>query len=1101
MASENKPRCFASGFASKRLMVVILSALIAHLPGFYQELYASIEHSYAPPRNESVDSATTASQNDAPLLEAEKPIDRAMQGGETHLYRLTVNSGQYLRVVVNQQGIDVAVALIQPDGKRILDVDSPNGKWGNEPVSIVAEASGEYRIEVRSPKAPPGRYEIKLEALRHPSESDLARVAAEREFYQTRKLAAQPSAQAKRDAIAKFEQVLSSFRSLEDRAMEMLTLNLIGLIHHFLRDLQNALDYYNNALALSRAIGDRAFEAAMLNNIGGVYDILAEPHKALGHFDQALSIFEALGDSSEQGNTQSNIAIIYANLGERQKALEYYNKALPLIRKVENMRREAIILDNIGQIYIELGEPQRAMEYHQRALELRRIAKDPRSEARSLQLIGYAHSAMDHLSEALKYYDQALALQRTVGDKSGEALTLNLMALAHSSLGELQRSLEYRQQSLQLLQAVGDRRREAYTLARIGQDYISLGQPDKALEYCRQALSLAQTVADRAGQAIALHLLAHAERDKGNLADARKHIEDAISRVSAMRADLDSRTFRTSYFAREQGSYEFYIDLLMRMHNRSPSEGHDAAALAISEQARARSLLETLSEARIDIRQGVDASLLARERELSQRINAKAARLIQALGQQNAKERAASLNKEISELEDHYQQAQAAVRKASPQYAALTQPQPLTAREIQQLLDEETLLLQYSVGDERSYLWAVTKDSIKSYELPKREVIKKAARRVYDLLTARSLRIKEETAAQRRQRITRADAQLLQAAAELSEIVIGPAASELRGKRLVVVPDGELHYVPFAVLPAPLANQVSNAQEKRNNKIQTSNQSYRPLIASHEIVSLPSASAFAEHRKSLAGRKPAERGVAIIADPVFSSDDERLKARPGNNREHKTEQPDSTAAIRLLEHAADNNTVIARLPFTRREAEEILSVAPSQSSFKAVDFKATRAAATNPELSKYRYVHFATHGHLNTEHPDSSGIVLSMVDERGQSQPGMLMVREIYNLKLPAELVVLSACETGLGKEFRGEGLWGLTRGFMYAGAARVVVGLWSVNDRATSELMARFYKAMLKDNQRPAAALRTAQVEMWRQKQWQSPYYWAAFTLQGEWR
>jgi CHAT domain-containing protein len=596
-------------------------------------------------------------------------------------------------------------------------------------------------------------------------------------------------------------------------------------------------------------------------------------------------------------------------------------------------------------------------------------------------------------------------------------------------------------------------------------------------------------------------LLAHAERDRGNLADARKHIEDAISRVSAMRADLDSRTFRTSYFAREQSGYEFYIDLLMRMHNRSPSEGHDQAALAISEQARARSLLEMLSEARIDIRQGVDPTLLARERELSQQINAKAARLIQALGQQNAKEQAASLNKEISELEDQYQRVRAAIRKASPQYAALTEPQPLNSKEIQQLLDEETLLLQYSVGDHRSYLWVVARDSIKSYELPKREVIKKAARQVYDLLTARSLRIKEETAAERRQRIARADEQLLQAAAQLSEIVIGPAAAELRGKRLVVVPDGELHYIPFAVLPAPLANQASAAQEKTNNKIQTSNQSYRPLIASHEIVSLPSASAFAEHRKSLAGRKPAGRAIAVIADPVFSSADERLKAPRDNSAGEKSGQADSTATTRILEHTAENKIAIARLPFTGREAEEILSIVPSSSNFKALGFNATRAAASSPELAKYRYVHFATHGHLNTENPDSSGIVLSLIDERGQPQPGMLLARELYNLKLPAELVVLSACETGLGKEFRGEGLWGLTRGFMYAGAARVVVSLWSVNDRATSELMARFYKAMLKDKQTPAAALRTAQVEMWRQKQWQSPYYWAAFTLQGEWR
>jgi CHAT domain-containing protein len=193
--------------------------------------------------------------------------------------------------------------------------------------------------------------------------------------------------------------------------------------------------------------------------------------------------------------------------------------------------------------------------------------------------------------------------------------------------------------------------------------------------------------------------------------------------------------------------------------------------------------------------------------------------------------------------------------------------------------------------------------------------------------------------------------------------------------------------------------------------------------------------------------------------------------------------------------------VIPRLPFTRQEASRLLALTPKDSSFGAIDFQANRKTVLKGELSQYRYVHFATHGLLDSERPGLSSLVLSMVDEKGQQQDGFLRANDIYNLKLPAELVVLSACQTGLGKEIKGEGLVGLTRGFMYAGAARVVVSLWNVNDRATSELMTKFYEKMLKRGERPAAALRAAQVEMWRQRQWQSPYYWAAFTLQGEWR
>jgi CHAT domain-containing protein len=207
----------------------------------------------------------------------------------------------------------------------------------------------------------------------------------------------------------------------------------------------------------------------------------------------------------------------------------------------------------------------------------------------------------------------------------------------------------------------------------------------------------------------------------------------------------------------------------------------------------------------------------------------------------------------------------------------------------------------------------------------------------------------------------------------------------------------------------------------------------------------------------------------------------------------------------MLKHLADEGNSgplrFPRLPYTRQEADRILSIMPSPSNLKATDFNARRATALGDELRNYRYIHFATHGYLDSERPALSAIVLSLVDERGQAQDGFLRVQEVYNMQLPAELVVLSACQTGLGREIKGEGLVGLTRGFMYAGAPRVIVSLWSVSDRATADLMGRLYAGMIKGGQRPAAALRSAQLEMWRQHGWRSPYYWAAFVQQGEWR
>jgi CHAT domain-containing protein len=269
---------------------------------------------------------------------------------------------------------------------------------------------------------------------------------------------------------------------------------------------------------------------------------------------------------------------------------------------------------------------------------------------------------------------------------------------------------------------------------------------------------------------------------------------------------------------------------------------------------------------------------------------------------------------------------------------------------------------------------------------------------------------------------------------------------------------------------------------------------------------LPSASAMAVLRRETSGRKPAPKTLAVFADPVFDGTDARAGktvayARPTASQDAARE------STRILEHLAEPSDSasaslkIPRLPYTAQEADEILGVFRGGANLKAVGFEASRAAATNGQLSDYRYLHFATHGYLDTERPSLSALVLSQVDQNNQPLDGFLRVNDIYNTRLSADLVVLSACQTGLGKEVRGEGLMGLTRAFLYAGAPRVIVSLWNVNDRATAELMTKLYRNMLRADMRPAAALRAAQLEMRKQKRWESPYYWAAFVQHGEWR
>lgn len=1058
------------------------------------------------------------SDKDVRLLEQGKPIERELKGGEAHAYQVALTAGQYLRAVVEQRGIDVVVTLFGPDGKKLLEVDSPNGTQGPETVVLVAEAPGVYRMEVRSPgkDAPGGRYEVKLEELRAATEQDRSRIAAKRALMEGSQLREQATAESLRKAIKKYEEAVLLWRGVGDLSKEAFTLHSIGAVYSELGEMQNAMAYYHKALPLRRAVGDRGGESVTLIDIGGIYASSGEMLKALDFFNQALTLARAIGDREGEATALHNIGFVYRNTGELQKALDSYHQVLPLERAMGDRRGEASTLNGIGAVYASLGELQKALDYYNQVLPLRRAASDRSGEANTLSNIGYVYNNMGDIQKALDYYSQALPLRRLVGDRRGEANTLNNIGTAYRDLNEPQKALGYYNQALPLRRDVGDRSGEANTLHNIGAAHSELGEKLKAFDFFNQALTLRRAVGDRSGEAATLASIARLERDGGDLSEARSRIEAALNIIESIRTKIVSQELRTSYFASVQSYYEFYIDLLMRLHKRRPSEGFDAAGLLASERARARSLLELLAEARADIRQGIDPQLLERERTLQRQLNATAERQTRLLSGKHTKEQAAAIAEEVEGLTTELQQVAAQIRQRSPRYAALTQPAPLSLEEIQtEVLDPETLLLEYALGDERSYLWAVTPTSISSHELPKRSEIDAAARRVYELMTARnelsSLAI-GDTEAQKiarftkdRARIAQADAQLPEAASRLSQMLMSPVASQLGTKRLLIVSDGALRYIPFAVLPDPAT--ADRGEDGR-----------QPLVVAHEIVSLPSASTLAVLRRELRGRTPAARSVAVLADPVFGKEDVRVDealsrqrqkspgTRKDGNQLASANTSTSTAPTNIIRALRDVGMVrdgagIPRLLFSGREANSILALAPPGEGMKRLGFEANRAVAISPELARYRMVHFATHGLLNSEHPELSGIVLSLVDGQGQPVDGFLRLHDIYNLRLSADMVVLSACQTALGKEIKGEGLVGLTRGFMYAGVPRVVASLWKVDDVATAELMKRFYRGILGDRLRPAAALRAAQVEMSGSRRWQSPYYWAAFELQGEWK
>jgi CHAT domain-containing protein/tetratricopeptide (TPR) repeat protein len=942
-----------------------------------------------------------------------------------------------------------------------------------------------------------------------------------------------------KQALELYEQTLPLYQAVGNRAGEASALQGLGVVYLELGEREKAIDHLTSALSLARAAKNRGLEANILSPLASAYGEGGDTRKEIELSNEALAIWREVNNPRSEATLLSNLAMLYRSLGERQRALDLFKESLDKAVKFGGARGTAPQLQGLATTYNELGEKQQALDYFLQALEVARQLKDPVFEASTLENLGILYNSLGDQARAAEQLEKALSIAQRVNNPRLETSVLLTLAWFNYGRGEQAKALEYfdtvqtrkgsspgtvidarngaaliyneqqqRDRALDVLKRalsearkLGSRAAEATTLHNLGWVSDAGGDRAAAREYFTQALQLNRETGNRSSEAATLFGLAKLERDDGNLDAARTQIEAALDVVENLRAKVASQELRTSFFASVRKYYDLYLDVLMQLDQKRPGEGFSAQALQASERARARSLLEILTEARADIRQGVDAKLVARERELQDLLNGKAEALLQFKLRKGGQTQAEALAKELDELTRELQQLRAEIRRQSPRYATLTQPQPLSLPEIQaRVLDADTLLLEYALGEERSYLWTVTPTSLRSYVLPKRAEIEQAAERVYQLLTTRKQTKRAFAKTKARSAPSVADAQYWRAAQALGRMILQPVASQLGHKRLLIVAEGALQFVPFSALPEPVAR--TKAANRR-----------QPLIVKHEIISLPSASTLAVLRDEIKDRPAAPKAVAVFADPVFAANDERLNktappATKASGKESGSKESGDVARTLILKKVTTQATAedagefgIRRLRFTRAEAERIAGTGRREESTVALDFAANRAALFNPELSQYRIVHIATHGLLDTERPELSALVFSLVDEQGQPQDGFLRAHEVYNLNLPSELVVLSACETGLGKQVRGEGLVGLTRGFMYAGAARVLVSLWAVSDRGTSELMARFYRNLLKDGARPAAALRAAQIEMWRAGRWQAPYYWAPFVLQGEWR
>jgi len=850
---------------------------------------------------------------------------------------------------------------------------------------------------------------------------------------------------------------------LYDRAK---TINNLGVTYYYMGDWDSAAPFFRTAVGSYQSIEEWEAELDPLSNLAVIDYEQGKLLKASESFQRILEILPPDKLRRYKADTLDNLAASQLVLGHLDDALQSFSNALLIHEQIEDKKGRGRSLAGIGTSYYSIGEQELALEYLETALEARQEANDGRGQVSVLNFIGNIQRQRGAYSKALQAHSNAQLLATSSIDKARGQILISQDLIAAGKPGEALGNLE---QAESLANSSSNQKLLADVMRVSGDAWLQAGQYRQSFDAYEQAANAYQSLGLGAEQAQAIFGAAKATRELGSLEDALQHAEAAVTLVESLRSQLIAPELRAFFLASRQDYYAFLIDLLMDMHETSPGGTDDylRQALSVSERRRARALVDLIGEASINLSSADSSDFSDRQLQLYQQMAESRYRLTRLLDRPNdgvsaPTETISSIQQELAEIENELNLLHIENRKRNPDFASLTDPHILDAEQIQGLLEPNTAMLQYTLGENRSFVWLVTRDTIEAWSLADRKTIEQSARRVYELLRVPAFS-------------QQAKAELTTALTQLSDQILGPIG-QLRQSRVVVVADGVLQYLPFSILNSP--DEQSEQQA---------------LIVKHEIIHLPSMSVVAAQRRNRRDPKKPLKEIAIFADPVFSSDDIRLKAvSPGGS-------PASTARQKIL--LGDNSDQLKRLPATAQEALNIAELVDPDQRLLATGFDASRKAVINSNLGEFRIIHFATHGLIDSRYPALSSLAFSQFDELGRKQDGFLRLHDIYNLNLNADLVALSACSTALGREISGEGLAGLTQGLFYSGSSSVLASLWQVPDRATAELMKLFYQNLLDKKQEPASALRNAQLDLSSMPRWKSPYFWSAFVLQGEWQ
>jgi len=992
-------------------------------------------------------------------------------------YSFEGRAGQTVTIVLESVEFDPYLLLLDAQQEKIAENDDFSEENRNSALTVTLPEDGIYWVVANAYDAGGwGQYQLTVSSSQEPIFSSVATQQAEANRLFQQGIQQYRTSQF-RAALQSWEAALKLYREIENRAGESKSLGHLGLVYDSLGQYKKAIEYHQQSLAINREIGDLAEEGYSLGNLGNVFYSLGQYEKAIEFHQQSLAINREIDDGSadltvraREGASLNNLGLVYRSLGAYEKAIEFYHQSLAIQREIGDRAGEGNSLNNLGNVYLSLGQYKKAIEYHQQSLAIDREIGDRAGEGDSLNNLGLVYRSLGEYEKAIEYHQQSLAIDREIGNRAGEGASLNNLGNVYDSLGQYKKAIEYHQQSLAIDREIDDRAGESKSLGNLGAAYDSLGQYEQAIEFHQQSLAIKREIGDRAGEGASLNNLGSVYDSLGEYEKAIEFYQQslAIDREIGNRAGEGASLNNLGNVYDSLGEYEKAIEY----HQQSLAIDREIGDLAgegnsLNNLGLALYNSGQLAQAEEYLRAGIEVleSVRSQSGGDANKISifdtqARTYRIFQQVLIAQNKTNAAL---EIAERGRARAFVELLSQRLSPEQSD-TAPQPPTIEQIKQIAQEQNAtLVEYSIiTDEleiagkkqwrqsQLYIWVVKPTGEVSFRTADLTELAKKGESL-NTLVAKS---RHYIGARGRSLVTvkpAPDAENINRLRQLHEILIEPIADLLPTdpeEKIIFLPQGPLFLVPFPAL-----------QDEKENY----------LIENHTILTAPAIQVLQLTREQ---RDEIRRGgfakpapTLIVGNPTMPS---------------------------IAVEIGETPTKLKQLPGAEREAKNIAQLLVSE---PLIGTQATRKAVVE-QMSSAKIIHLATHGLLDDfKGQGVPGAIALAPDGTGKRNDGLLTSNEILDLNLSAELVVLSACDTGRG-EITGDGVIGLSRSLVLAGVPSLVVSLWAVDDYSTAFLMSEFYKNWQQTGDK-AQSLRQAMLAT--REKYPEPEHWAAFTLIGE--